>query len=103
MFTSCYIIRLYPSPSDQCVRVLCACCLARCGQRVKPFPQREGGAVHVGTNGLGHSWPNIVVVAGKRRGGVMKGRVGGRQIGGRGGLDCKHTKGAYHLNGKAFV
>lgn len=67
MFTSCYSgVRRAP---------LCARRLARRGQRVKPFPQRERGlaaataAVVVGEElfmrermGSGDSWPNVVVL-----------------------------------------
>lgn len=68
MFTSCYSgVRRAP---------LCARCLARRGQRVKPFPQRERGlaaaaavVVEVGEElfmrermGSGDSWPNVVVL-----------------------------------------
>lgn len=61
----------------------------------------------MGTNGLGHSWPNIVVVAGKATGrrdeerGEEREKVRERER--RRGLDWKGRKGEYHLQGKAFV
>lgn len=57
---------------DQYVRFLCARCLARCGYNGLNHSRsaRGGwrGAIHVGTNRLGDSWPNVVVVGGKETG-----------------------------------
>lgn len=68
MFTSCYLIRLFPSRTvSVCASFVLAVSLT-VDNGLNHSRSARGGAIHVGTNGLGHSWPNIVVVAGKATG-----------------------------------